>query len=146
MIYFEGLAMSDIVEGADKEKSKPETGSGITNSQVCDAVFKEYTTLRDEILMWTRSELTAIGILFSIDSVLFGYAITPGKHALFLLIPPITFAGTWLWISDHCMIRILSAYISEVIEAKKIPEVIGKRNDGSLWIGWTHLFRIYPAS
>ncbi len=114
------------------------------DQHVCDAVLKEYSTLRDEVLMWSKSELTAVGVLFSIDSILFGYTISPAKHFIFLLIPPVTFAGTWLWLADHCMIRVISAYISEEIEKKRIPQAIGRMTDNSYWVGWDTFVQNMP--
>jgi hypothetical protein len=114
------------------------------DQQTFDAILKEYSTLRDEILMWSKSELTAVGVLFSIGSILFGYAISSHMHVLFLLIPLVTFAGTWLWLADHCMIKVIGTYISEEIEKKRILKVIGRMDDNSLWIGWDTFVQNMP--
>lgn len=109
-----------------------------------NAVLSLYSSLRTEVLLWTRTELTAISILFSVDSLLFGYAITPDKQVLFLAIPLITILGTWLWLADHCMIRVLSAYISEEIEKKRIAELLGRTEDKSLWLEWDTFVQNLP--
>jgi hypothetical protein len=113
-----------------------ENAEEIKESLVFEAVMKQYSTLREEILTWTKSETTTIKILFSINSLIFTFVQTSQKYSLLLVIPPITFFGTWLWISDHCMIRTISAYISKEIEKKRIPQIIGGMDNESLWIGW----------
>lgn len=114
------------------------------NENQLNAVLKKYSTLRDEILVWTRSELTIITALFSIASALLGYATISGNYNILLILPPVTFVGVYLWLSDHCMIRLLSAYISEEIEKRRLPEVIGKMNDNSLWIEWDTFVQNLP--
>src|SRR4030065_1428174 len=94
-------------------------------SEQLDAVLKEYSTLRDEILLWSRTELVALTVLFSLDTVLFGFILKEKIYPLLFIIPPLNFLGAWLWLADHCMIRILSAYIAEKIEQEKIAKIIG---------------------
>jgi hypothetical protein len=109
-----------------------------------DVVLACYNSLREEVLLWSRSELRAIIILFSIDNIGIVSAFIYQKYTLFLLIPPITFLGTWLWLADHCMIRTLSAYISEEIEKKRIVELIGKTTEKALWVGWDSFVHEMP--
>ena len=108
-----------------------------------DAVMKEYAALREEILLWTKTELNAITILFSIDTTLLVIIFYYKTYNLLFLIPYITFLGAWLWLADHSMIRILSAYVSEVVEKKKIVDIIGTM-PGQLYIGWDTFVQNMP--
>lgn len=43
------------------------------------------------------------------------------------------------------MIRVLSSYISEEIEKRRLPEIIGKLDNNTLWIEWdTYVQQKFP--
>lgn len=108
----------------------------VNNENQLNAVLGEYSTLRDEILVWTRNELTIITAFPSMAIAILGYAIKSGDYTLLFVLPPLAFVGVYLWLADHCMVLSLSTYISEEIEKRKLPKIIGEMDDNSLWIGW----------
>lgn len=66
------------------------------NEAVLNAVLKNYSTLRDEILVWTRAELTIVTALFSISSALVGYATISKNYTVLFILPLLTFVGVYL--------------------------------------------------
>ena len=116
-----------------------------SKENILKAVLAEYKFLTDHINLLFRQQVWFYYIAIGFMMFIMGYIITQKAYDAILIIPlfitPLLYGYVRQW-NAH---RIIGYYISNVIEKKIIPEIIGFRNNKAAnyeryWMGWENYY------
>ncbi|TSC64219.1 MAG: hypothetical protein G01um1014106_225 [Parcubacteria group bacterium Gr01-1014_106] len=141
-------------QGADDQEpeAKMETGPAKKRANQLDTVLTEYRTIRDEIVRTEDRQIRIVSVY--IVAVGAAYAFMAGREKnhwdLLPFLGIFTAGFLWLYVAQGRLVTLLSSYMLEVLEGKKIPALAGKiRASAGISltpaekqpIGWQHFYR-----
>lgn len=100
------------------------------------AVLTEYNDLRDEVKRRIDHRTHISYFVMTVILGTFGFYITSENPLVVVLIPSIVIYWLFIMSSSYFHHLDIVTYIRRRIEEKKLPELIGRNNDGEGWINW----------
>ncbi len=120
------------------------SGSDISQQDKLNIVLKEYEALRNEIIKCSDRQLQLFYILIIILSAAYGLVIIHGISDFLCVLPILILPFIFRYLWEQHDVEIISKYMKEEIEEKRIPSIVGYRciespnNYDKYWIGWQH--------
>lgn len=123
--------------------------NGANASDKLRALLAEYNTLRREILSRIRLQVTIMNIYLVFLPAFYWFVLTSRKFFLLLILGPIAGGFLALWVFEHRLIVLISTYILEEIEEKKLSELFANpfpNHPNWRLMGWQHYYGAHLLS